>query len=320
MKSIGSIAALVVAVIVIIVLASSLYTVQEGQQVVITQFGRLVGEPKKDAGLKMKVPFVQVVHRLEKRLLPWDGEPENMQTRDKKRIYIDVWARWRISGPKKFFQAVRTERQGLKFLDDLVDSAVRDVVARYNLIEVVRSTNQELFYESEELGGDAVAAREGVTIGRAKMEAEILQVASAELEERYGMALDEVRIKRVNYIESVRTTVYERMRSERLRIAQLFESQGVEEKRRIDGRTQKELEQILGEMLQKSAELRGAGDAEVITIAAEAFSQGPEFYEFLRRMEAYERTLGRRTRLILSTENEFFRHLREPTGSPSAGE
>ena len=320
MKSIGSIAVLIVAVIVIIVLGTSLYTVQEGQQVVITQFGRLVGEPKKDAGLKMKVPFVQVVHRLEKRLLPWDGEPENMQTRDKKRIYIDVWARWRISGPKKFFQAVRTERQGLKFLDDLVDSAVRDVVARYNLIEVVRSTNQELFYESEELGGDAVAAREGVTIGRAKMEAEILQVASAELEERYGMALDEVRIKRVNYIESVRTTVYERMRSERLRIAQLFESQGVEEKRRIDGRTQKELEQILGEMLQKSAELRGAGDAEVITIAAEAFSQGPEFYEFLRRMEAYERTLGRRTRLILSTENEFFRHLREPTGSPSAGE
>jgi membrane protease subunit HflC len=320
MKSIGSIAVLVVAVIVIIVLGASLYTVQEGQQVVITQFGRLVGEPKKDAGLKMKVPFVQVVHRLEKRLLPWDGEPENMQTRDKKRIYIDVWARWRISGPKKFFQAVRTERQGLKFLDDLVDSAVRDVVARYNLIEVVRSTNQELFYESEELGGDAVAAREGVTIGRAKMEAEILKVASAELEERYGMGLDQVRIKRVNYIESVGTTVYERMRSERLRIAQLFESQGVEEKRRIDGRTQKELEQILGEMLQKSAELRGAGDAEVITIAAEAFSQGPEFYEFLRRMEAYERTLGRRTRLILSTENEFFRHLREPTGSPSAGQ
>ncbi|MDP6107830.1 MAG: protease modulator HflC, partial [Candidatus Brocadiia bacterium] len=286
----------------------------------ITQFGRLVGEPKKDAGLKMKVPFIQIVHRLEKRLLPWDGEPENMQTREKKGIYIDVWARWRISDPKKFFQAVRTEQRGQGILDNLVNSAVRDVVARYSLIEVVRSTNEELFYESEELAKDAAAAREMVTTGRAKMEAEILTVASTELEVRYGMALEEVRIKRINYNEEVRSTVYDRMSSERRRIAKLFESQGVQETMRIEGRTRKELEQIRGEMLQKSAELRGAGDAAVITIAAEAFSQGPEFYEFLRRMEAYERTLGRRTRLILSTENEFFRHLRDPMGSPSAGE
>ena len=299
-----------IAVVVVGVFAfNSLYTVKEGEQAVLTQFGKPISVHT-DAGVKFKTPFIQKVHRLEKRLLPWDGDPENMQTRDKKRIFIDVWARWRIVDVMKYFQAVRTEQRGYKILDDLVDSAVRDVVARYNLIEAVRSTSRELVYESEELAKDAKTKQEEIKIGRAKIEAEILQVASADLKAQYGMELTDVHIKRIDYNDAVRRTVYDRMKSERKRIAQLFESEGEEEKNRILGLMKKEQDEIEGEMEQRSAEIRGYANAEVIRIAAEAYSKSPEFYKFLRRLEAYKKALGTRTRLILSTDNEFFEQLR----------
>ena len=307
-----AIGVVIVALVGGILVRASTYRVTEGWQVVITQFGDLV-RVRTDAGLYFKIPLIQKVHRLEKRLLPWDGDPENMQTLDKKRIFIDVWARWRIVDPKKFFRGVRTEQRGYKILDDLVDSAVRDVVARNNLIEVVRSGNRKLLYESEELARDAAANQERITVGRAKMEAEIRAVASAGLEEEYGMELTDVHIKRVNYIETVRRTVYDRMKSERMRIARLFESEAEEERNRILGLTTKELDGIKGEELKRSAEIRGEGDAQVIRIAAEAYSKSPEFYLFLRRLEAYKKTLGAGTRLVLSTENEFLRHLTKPT-------
>jgi len=310
-KRIVAIAGLLLIVILGIVCMSSMYTIQEGKQAVITQFGKPVGEVT-EAGLYFKVPFIQDVNRLEKRLLPWDGDPENMQTRDKKRIFIDVWARWRITDPMRFYQAVRTERRGYKILDDLVDASVRDVVASHNLIEVVRSSNRKLLYETEELEREAAEKHKSVETGREKMEEEILKSAGKELERgRYGMELTDVRIKRVNYIESVRNSVYERMQSERLRIAKLFESEAQEEKNRILGKMQKELEQITGEMQEKSAELRGNADAEVIEIAAKGFSQSPELFRFLRRIEAYKKSLGGGTRLILSTDNDFLRDLVE---------
>ncbi len=291
---------------------ASMYVVQEGQQAVITQFG----DPVKvvtESGLNFKTPFIQKVHRLEKRLLPWDGAPENMQTRDKKRIFIDVWARWKIVNPMKFFQAVRTEQGGQKILDDLVGSAVRDVVASHNLIEVVRSSNRELIYESEERAKDAAAGRDVIEVGRAKMEAQILQVANDNNpREQYGIELTVVHVKRINYIESVRKAVYKRMQSERLRIAQLFKSEAQQRQNIILGEMQEELEGITGEMQQKVAEIRGEADAQVIKIAAEGYSKSPEFYEFLRSLEAYKKTLRRGTRLILSSDNKFFRQLQEP--------
>jgi membrane protease subunit HflC len=299
-----------VVLLVIILASAALYTVQEGQQAVITQFGKPVAVVT-EAGLNFRMPFIQTINRFEKRLLPWDGDPEHMQTRDKKRIFIDVWGRWRIADPMQFFQALRSEREGYKKLDDLVDSAVRNVVARHNLIEVVRSTNRKLLYESEELAEDAEARREEIAVGRAKMEEEILAAVAADLEENgYGMKLTDVRVKRINYIENVRQTVYDRMKSERMRIASLLESEAEEEKNRILGLTRKELDQIEGEMEQRSAEIRGEADAEVIRIAAEAYGKSPEFYEFLRSLEAYRKTLGSGTRLILSTDNAFLRHLR----------
>jgi len=324
MRNVSLLAALIIGIVASMLVLSSMYVVPEGKQAVVTQFRRPV-HYETDAGLHWKLPLIQSVHLLEKRLLAWDGAPENMQTLDKKRIFIDVWARWRIADLETFFTAVRTEDRGQKLLDDLVDSAVRDVVAGENLIEVVRSSNDELVFESEELQ-EVVRSRgvaaEQVQTGRDAMERKMYQVASAELLERYGIELsgERVHIKRINYVESVKQTVYERMRSERLRIANLFESQGEEEKKRIEGVMQEELLQIEGETTEQTERIRGEADAEVIRLTAAAYSQAPEFYEFLRRLELFQTTLGGRTRLILSTDSDLFRMLKQielPSGPAS---
>lgn len=304
-----------IAVAVVVVLAilafGGLYVVQEGQQAVITQFGEpvaVVTEP----GLKLKMPFIQTVNRLEKRLLPWDGAPESIPTRDKKRIFVDVWARWRIADPMQFYRSVQTVQRGHGILDEQVDSVVRTVVGRHDLIEVVRSTNRELRYEAEELSEQA-PDEDRIDTGRSGMEEEILAAVSRELKDNeYGIEVTSVHIKRVNYVESVRQTVYDRMRAERLRVAQLFESEAQEEKNRILGRMRRELEQIEGETQRKSAEIRGQADAEVTRITAEAYSKSPDLFDFLRRLDAYRQVTRNNTRLILSTDNEFFRLLVEP--------
>ncbi|MFP6612991.1 MAG: protease modulator HflC [Pirellulales bacterium] len=310
MKTWITISVVVVLVIGGVCLYSSAYTVAEGKQAIVTQFGKPITAVQ-DSGLHFKSPFIQEVNYLESRLLPWDGAPESMQTRDKKRIDIDVWARWRIADPMIFFVKLRTERGGQKILDDLVDSAVRDVVARHRLIDVIRRSNKELVYETEELERAAVEVVEGR--GRDDVEEQIL--AGVDLTE-YGMELIKVRIKRVNYVESVRQTVYDRMISERLRISRLFDSEAIEEQNKIEGQTQKELDLIEGEMKQKSAEIRGEADAEVIQLTAEAYGKSPEFYEFLRRLEVFKKTLNHDTRLILSTESDLFRLLKEPGAQP----
>lgn len=288
-----------VLVILVICLSAGVYVVEEGTQIVVTQFGKPVAAVR-EAGLRLKIPFIQEVHYLDKRLLPWDGAGEGITTGDKKRIDIDVWARWRITVPKTFFEQVRTERGAQQILDNLVDSAVRDVVADNLLIDVVRNSNKKLQYEGEELER---SAGERVEYGRDVVEQKILD--RVDLQE-YGMELTKVRIKRVNYVASVRQTVYERMISERLRIARLFDSEARQEENIIQGQTAKELDQIQGEMQQKSAEIRGAADATVIKLTAEAYSRSPEFYAFLRQLEVFKNTLGADTRLILGTDNPLF--------------
>ena len=309
-----------VAVVVIVlgiaafVLYSSTFIVEEGKQVIVTQFGDIVDDVQ-EPGLHYKIPFIQEAFYLEKRLLPWDGAPESMQTKDKKRIDIDVWARWRITDLKKFFVKVRNEEGGQQIMDNLVDSAVRDVVARHNLIDVVRKSNDELIYETEELertDADVVTGR-----GRDDVEEEILGLVDLK---EYGMQLVTVRIKRVNYVASVRATVYDRMIQERLKIARLADSEATGEKNRILGQTQKLLDQIEGEMEKESAEIRGDADAEVIRLTAEAYgrsAQAAEFYQFLRRLEVLKKTLGQDTRLILSTESDLFQMLKDP-GRPTS--
>ncbi len=302
---IGSAVVILVVVVVLILASSAIYVIPEGQQAIITQFGKPV-RTVTEAGPYWKTPFVQEVHRLEKRLLPWDGEPEDMPTKDKRRIFIDVWARWRIVGPLKFYKAVRTEVNGQRRLDELINSAVRGVIAKNNLINAVRTTDNPLEYESKELEKDWSARRERVTTGRRQIETGIKEeLASQDLPEIYGMEVVDVHIKRINYVETVRQKVYERMRSERMRIASLFESEAEEEKNKILGQTRKELDEIEGEREKRSAEIRGEADARVIEITARAFGQSPDFYEFLRKLEAYKKTLTQGTRLVLTTDNEF---------------
>lgn len=309
MKSRMFIVALLVVVLLCVALYFSAFIVNEGQQAIVTQFGRPV-KAEQEPGLHFKIPLIQEVNFLERRLLPWDGDPESMQTKDKKRIDIDVWARWQIVEPMTFFVKVRTEQRGQKILDDLVDSAVRDVVARHNLIDVVRKSNDELVYETEELDRTVAEIVQGS--GRDDVEKEILEgVTLAE----YGMALDKVRIKRVNYVASVRAAVYERMISERTRIARLYDSEAVEEQNKISGATTKELDVIEGEREQKSVEIRGKADAQVIQMTAEAYGKSPEFYEFLRRLEVVKKTVNSESRLILTTDSDLFKMLKQPTAT-----
>ncbi len=305
------IAVIVIVVVAGLVASASTFRVYEGEQVIVTEFGK----PKRtilEPGIAFRTPFIQEVHRLEKRLLPWDGAPENMPTKDKKRIFIDVWARWRIVDPMKFYTAVRTELEGRRKLNDLVNASVRDVIAGYNLIECVRSSNAPLLYDTEEFKEDRERHADHVTVGRQKLEEDMLTKvnAGASLAETYGMEVTTIRIKRVNYIDNVRERVYERMISERTRIAKLFESEAEEERNRIFGSTRKELDQIEGVREQRSAEIKGEADAAVIKIYAEALSEDPEFYKFLRSLEAFKKTLGSETRLILSTDNELLTLLR----------
>ncbi|UCE61535.1 MAG: protease modulator HflC [Phycisphaerales bacterium] len=307
---------ILLAIVVVIVLKLAIYVIPEGQQAVITQFGKPV-RAVTEAGPRLRLPFIQEVNRLEKRLLPWDGDPQDMPTKDKRRISIDVWARWQIVDPMKFYRVVGTIDNGQQRLDELVDSAVRGMIAKNDLIDAVRTTDDPLVYESEELEKDWAARRERVTTGRLQIEKEIKELASEDLGGTYGMELVDVHIKRINYVESVRAKVYERMSSERYRIASLYESEAQEQKNRILGQTKKELDEIQGEMQQRSAEIRGEADAKVIEITAKAFGKSPEFYQFMRQLEAYKNTLGRDTRLILSTDNEFLNQL---TGTSSGSE
>jgi membrane protease subunit HflC len=305
------VATLIVVLGILLVINSSMYVIPEGQQVVVTQFGRPV-KAVTEAGLQFKTPFIQEVHRIEKRLLPWDGDPQDMPTKDKRRITIDVWARWRIVDPMKYYKVVGTERSAQQRLDELTDSAVRAVIASNNLIDAVRSTDNQLEYESEELAKDWSERRERVVVGRTQLEKETKEIADSGLAELYGMELVGVHIKRINYVKSVREKVYERMRSERMRIASLYDSEAEEQRNRILGQTKKELDEIEGEMEQRSAEIRGEADAKVTEVTAKAFGQSPEFYAFLRQLEAYKKTLGRGTRLVLSTESQFLTLLHEP--------
>jgi membrane protease subunit HflC len=293
---------LLIVLLLVVVLRNSLYTVREGEQVVITQFRQPV-RAVTEAGLRLKMPFTQRVNRFQKRLLKWDGYPENIPTKDKKNIFVDVWARWRISNLRTFYTSARTIQGGQKLLDDLVDSAVRDVVAAYDLIEVVRSSTREVSY-SIELEEDYRGRAPQITVGREKINQLIRESASRSLR-RAGIELVDVRIKRINYVEQVRKSVHEQMISERKRIASLYLSEAKEQEEIILGETQRELEEIKGEAKGRSTEIRGEADAEVIGIYAEGISRSPEFYSFLRRLEAYRNSLGENTTLILTTDSDL---------------
>ncbi len=311
----------IVALIVVVGATQATYIVNESEQTVLTQFGKPIGSAVTDPGLNFKVPFVQTVHRFDKRFLEWDGERNQLPTRDKRFVFVDTYARWQISDPLKFFQRLRDERGAQSRLDDILDGETRNVIARHDLIEAVRSSSREFAVDVEDDGG--VDAGENMTdgskgsdfvvrLGREKLAAEVLEAAQARTAD-LGIEILDFQFKRINYVEAVRTEVYSRMISERKRIAEQFRSQGTGEAARINGEKERELAVITSEAFRKAEQIRGEADAEAARIYAEAYNANPELYAFLRSMETYNQTVDDNTVLLLSTDSELFQYLEDAT-------
>ncbi|MGE5230069.1 MAG: protease modulator HflC [Deltaproteobacteria bacterium] len=296
----------------LLTLASSLYTISETEQAIITQFGEPVGKPKTDPGLYLKVPFIQQVHTFEKRWLEWSGDPNQIPTKDKKYIWVDTYTRWRVKDPLLFYQRVRDERSAQSRLDDIVDGDTRNVIANNDLIEVVRSTDRP-FEETEEDAGIDTRAAEVVgklAMGRNKITRAILEMSRPIVAE-FGIELVDVQIRRVNYVTEVQQKVFDRMVSERRRIAERSRSEGQGKAAEIRGQKERELKGIQSEAYRKAQELMGKADGEATRIYAEAYGRDPELYQFLKTMETYRKTLASDTTLILSTDGEFLRFLKQ---------
>ncbi len=301
-------------VVAAIVSTGSFYVVNEGEQVVITQFGRPVGVAVTDAGLNFKIPFIQTVNRFEKRLLNWDGSPNQIPTKDKKLIWVDTTARWRISDPLLYLTRVTTKTTALSRLDGIIDSVVRDAVSENDLVELVRSEGwagmvgaqiADAGYTQKEVE----EVSRPLQVGREKITRAMLKSASR-LTPEFGIELVDVRIKRINYVDSVLKKVFERMISERERIAAQYRSEGEGEKARINGEMQKELKRISSEAFRTAEETRGKADAQATKIYGDAYSRDPEFYSFSKTLELYREQDQQKTRMILTTDSDFYKYIK----------
>ena len=307
MKQASLAAVALIIFLALLVAGGAFYVVNEAEQVVITQFGKPVGDPVTTPGLKVKVPGLQKANHFDKRFLEWDGDPNQVPTKDKRFIWVDTYARWRITDPLLFFQRLRDERGAQSRLDDILDGETRSTVANHNLIEVVRSSNRE-FQEDEVFTGEENF--EHVAFGRDTLEQEVLDNATARIKGAdLGIEVLDFRFKRINYVEEVRREVYARMISERQRIAERYRSEGAGEAARINGDKERELKTITSEAYRQAEEIRGKADAAAADIYARAYNKDPEFYRFLKTMEVYKTTIDANTLLMLSTEGEFLRYL-----------
>ncbi len=301
-----------------IVLTSAVFIVQETQQVIITQFGDPVGDPIDSPGLHLKVPFIQKANFFDKRFLEWDGSPNQVPTKDKRFIWVNTYARWRISDPLLFFQRLRDEMGAQSRLDDILDGETRSAVARQDLVEVVRSTNrakEEIDLSEEELlvvgeDEDEPAILEAIEHGRMAITREILEKSRARASD-LGIEIIDLRIKRINYVEEVQKDVFDRMIAERNRIAQQYRSEGEGEAARIRGEKERDLAQIVSDAYREAEEIRGNADAEATDVYAEAYNRDITFYTFLKSLETYESTADSNSSLILTTDSEVFRYLKE---------
>jgi len=296
------------------------YTVDQTEQVVITQFGRPVGEPINavdglaGAGLHFKLPFVQTANRFDKRILSWDGSPSEMTTRDKLYVIVDTFARWRIADPLKYFQSLRDERSAISRLDDIIGSETRNVVARNDLIELVRSKKDRKPEQDATLAesGGTIGVLPPIRFGREALENQILAAASQKVG-IWGIELLDVRVKRINYKPGVIEKIYDRMRSERMQIAERFRSEGAGEAAKIEGKKDRDLQQIQSNAYRQVQEIKGAADAKASEVYADAYTSSPvaaDFYGFLKTLDTYKTTLGRDATLILTTDSDLFRLLK----------
>ncbi len=291
-----------------VIVYNAAYTINETEQVVITQFGKIMGEPKKDPGLKFKIPFIQTANFFPKNLLDWDGDPGQIPTLDKTFIWVDTFARWKIVDPIKFFQTVNNSFNAIGKLNDIIDPAVRNFVTSNSLIEAVRKSDRELERTETNLD-DSERTPYQVSIGRSKITQGILEQAQPKLTP-FGIELVDVKIKRINYVEQVRKSVYGRMIAERKQIAEKFRSEGKGEAQKILGEKERDLQQIQSEAYRKAQEIKGKADAEATIIYAESYGADPDFYSFVQTLEIYSETLNETNTLILSTDSEFLKYLK----------
>jgi membrane protease subunit HflC len=313
MKKFVNIGLGVVVLAILLAASGTFYTVQEGQQAVVLEFGRTVGDPVTQAGLHMKVPFIQEVKRFEQRLLIWDGDPNQVPTKGREFIWVDTTARWRIADAKKFLESVASEAGAQSRLDDIIDSVVRDQVSSSELVELVRSSSwevppDEVLKEApkevrEELEKDVSRGREEIT--------RIILAEASKIIPQYGIELVDVRIKRLNYVDSVQEKVYARMISERKRIAAQFRSEGEGRSAEILGTMEKELREIRSVAYREVQEIRGRADAQATKIYGDAYNSDPEFYAFSRTLEAYKEAQNPNSVLILTTDSDYYRYLKE---------
>ncbi len=292
---------IIIVIALIVTVANGFYVLEEGKQAVITQFGRPVGQPVTEAGLHFKTPYIQEATYFEKKILIWDGDPNQIPTNDKTFVYLDVTARWRITDALVFLQAVNNETRAQTILDDIIDGTVRDLVNKNDLVEIIRSSD----FSPETMTNSAVEL-EKLKYGRDKISSMIHETAS-KITPQYGIELVDVMFKRVNYIDTVRHKVYDRMISERKRIAAEKRSMGEGQKAEIMGKVERQLKVIISTANREAEEIKGKADAEASRIYADAYNQDPEFYSFTKSMESYKTAVGQNTNLVISSDSEFYK-------------
>ncbi len=298
-------------VLLALLIVSAAYVVREGEQVVITRFGEPIGEPITTPGLKFRVPFIDKVRKFEKRFLEWDGKVTEIPTKEKRNILVDTYARWRITDPLVFLKRFQVESRAQARLSGILNGETRDAVARHDLAELIRTTDREEVRDETLLQEEAGSGLEPIEVGREAIRQEILKNAQARVVD-FGIEILDVQFKRVNYVEDVRKSVYERMVAERRRIADRFRSEGEGEASRIRGDKERELKSIQSEAYRKAEEIRGKADAEATEIYARAYNQSADsraFYEFLKTMETYGETFDEETWMVLSTDGDFYKFL-----------
>ncbi len=306
----------IIVFLALIVAVSSAFIVKETEQVIITQFGKPVGEPILDPGIHFKIPIIQQANFFDKRFLAWDGDPNQVPTKDKRFIWVDTYARWRIKDPLLFFQRVRDERGALSRLDDILDGETRNAIARTVLVEIIRSTNREVMASEELAVGEKAESLLQIKRGREDITRSIIEVAAKRTLE-LGIELLDLRFKRINYVEEVRQKIFERMITERKRKADKFRSEGQGEASKILGNKERDLKKIQSEAYKTAQEIMGKADAEATTIYARVYNQSQEsreFYGFLKTLETYQTTLSEKDWLILSTKGDFFKYLKTQSG------
>ncbi len=298
------------ALIIIIGLSGSAFIVQEKDQVVITQFGRPIGKALTEPGIYFKVPFIQVANYFEKRYMEWNGDPNQVPTKDKKFIYVDTYARWQITDPLQFFKRLTNERGAQSRIDDILDGDTRNFIANNNIEEAVRTSNRTPVSSDSEIISDSLTV---IYVGREKIQKEILASANKQTAD-LGIEILDFRFKRINYVQEVQDQVYERMKSERFRIADKFRSEGQGEASRINGEKERELKSIQSNAFREAEQIKGKADAAAALIYAQAYdqsSQSRNLYSFLKSMETFEKTFDNKTSIFISTDSELYKYLKK---------